>query len=70
MKFDNIYKSLYLDYCYLLCYSHSVSAIMSFGLHQVFHVELGSRYRTLNRTLYKCIALDFSNSVNIYGYKY
>ena len=38
----------YSDYYYLYCYTHNVSVDMSFGLLQVFHVELGSQHRTSN----------------------
>ena len=49
-QFDSRYYLEYLDYLpHLYCYTHNVSADMSFGLLQVFHVELRSPYWISNR---------------------
>ena len=37
---------------HLYCFNHNVSADMSFGLLQVFHVELGNPHSISNWTLY------------------
>ena len=43
----------YSDYCLqLYCYIHNISADASFGLLQVFCVELWSLHGTSNQTLY------------------
>ena len=47
MKLDNFD---YLEYS--SCYIHSVSDDVSFGLLQMFQVELRSLQETSNRTLY------------------
>ena len=45
MKLDDFYYSGFLDYyLHLYCYIHNVSADMSSGLLQVFHVELQASY--------------------------
>ena len=65
MKLDNFYHSEYLEYClHLHCNVHYVSADASFGLLQVFHVELGSPHRTSSRTFYLIQGIEYSNSVN------
>ena len=57
----------YSDYCHLNCYTHNILANMSFGLLQVFHVELRSLQWTLNRTLYLIWGWGWLfNSVNHY----
>ena len=49
MKFDNFYHKEYWDNClHLHCYTKNVSADVSFGFLQVFHVELESLHRTSN----------------------
>ena len=43
----------YLDnWPHLHCYTHNFSADVSFGLLQMFHVDLGILYRISNYTLY------------------
>ena len=61
---NDFYHLEYLDYCFHLhCYTLSVLANVSFGLHQVFYVELRSLYRTLNWTLYLIQRVDCSHSI-------
>ena len=53
MKLGNVYHFELLDNClHLYDYTHNVLADASFGLFQIFHVELGNPYRTSNRTHY------------------
>ena len=53
MKLDDCYRFVYSNHClHLYCYIHNVSADVSFGLLQVFLVELQSLHRTSSRTLY------------------
>ena len=50
MKLDNCYDFEYSDYLHHFnCYPHNILANMSFGLLQVYHVELGSSH-TESRT--------------------
>ena len=64
MKSDNFYHLKYSDYClHLHCYTHNVSANMSFNL-LVFHVEFGDLHRTLNCTVYLIHGGDCSISIN------
>ena len=52
MNTENFHHLFYSDNCLnLYCYIHIVSTNISFGLFQVFHVELGSIDDTLNRSL-------------------
>ena len=49
MKLDNFYNLEFSNYClHLYCYIHNVLADVSFGLLQVFLVELRCLYATLN----------------------
>ena len=62
IKVDNFY---HLEYCFHFhCYTHNVSADISFGLLQVFHVELESLHRPLNEPFIQSMGLHSSNSIN------
>ena len=52
MKLDDFYYLEYSDYClHFHCDIPNVSTDASFGLFEVFHVELGKTHRTSNWTL-------------------
>ena len=66
MKLDNSYQSI-ITIVFIFFYSNiNISTEVSFGLFQVFLVELGSQYRTSNRAVYLINGVECSNSV---GYK-
>ena len=60
---SDLYHLQYSDYCHHH-YTPNVSAVMSFGLFQVFYGELESIQKTTNRNLYLIHGVRLYNKKN------